>query len=44
MRKSKASRACLTFNVGRVLRDRKYLTRVSPLAAAVLAATIEVKL
>ena len=47
MRISKASRAGLTFNVGRVLRqmrEGKYAARVSPLAAVVLAATIEVKL
>ena len=44
-RRTKASRAGLTFNVGRVLRQMKagkYAQRISPLAAVVLAATIEV--
>ena len=44
---SKASRAGFTFNVGQVLRqmrERKYVTCVSPLAAVLLVATIEVNL
>lgn len=44
-RVTKASRAGLTFNVGRVQRQMKqgkYAQRISPLAAVVLAATIEV--